>query len=84
MSLRCSTAIAPNATAIKANWPASIPRLKNSNANGNSNLHYRNNLVLGTNHPTKPVLRNITYTAYSSSDYNGYRPNANGRPLFIW
>ncbi len=58
--------------------------VENSNVRGNSNMHYRNNLILGTNHPDKPVLGNLTYTAYSSLDYNGYRPNRSGKPQYVW
>ena len=57
---------------------------ENSNVRGNSNMHYRNNLILGTDHPEKPVLGKLTYTAYTSLDYNGYRPNRSGRPQYIW
>lgn len=57
---------------------------ENSNATGISNSHYRNNLFLGTNHPDKPVVRQRNYTRYSSTDYNGYRPNQNGLALFMW
>jgi len=57
---------------------------ENSNVRGNSNMHYRNNLILGTDHPEKPVLGNLTYTAYTSLDYDGYRPNRSGSPQYIW
>ncbi|MCI0420214.1 MAG: hypothetical protein L0387_31685 [Acidobacteria bacterium] len=57
---------------------------ENSNVRGNSNMHYRNNLIMGTDHPEKPVLGNLTYTSYSSLDYNGYRPNRSGRPQYAW
>jgi len=57
---------------------------ENSNTRGNSNMHYRNNLIMGTDHAEKPVLGKLTYTAYSSLDYNGYRPNQSGRPQYIW
>jgi hypothetical protein len=57
---------------------------ENSNARGYSNWHYRNNLILGTNHPDKPVLGNLSYTSYSSLDYNGYRPNPSDKPQFVW
>ncbi len=57
---------------------------ENSNARGYSNVHYRNNLMLGTNHSEKPVLGSLTYTAYTSYDYNGYRPNQNDKPQFVW
>jgi hypothetical protein len=57
---------------------------ENSNVRGNSNMHYRNNLILGTNHPERPVLGKLTYTRYTSLDYNGYRPNPNNKPQFVW
>jgi hypothetical protein len=57
---------------------------ENSNVRGNSNMHYRNNLIMGTDHEQKPVLGNLTYTAYTSLDYNGYRPNRSGRPQYVW
>jgi hypothetical protein len=57
---------------------------ENSNARGNSNMHYRNNLVMGTDHPEKPVLGKLTYTAYTTLDYNGYRPNRSSRPQYVW
>lgn len=40
-----------------------------------ANMHFRNNLVLGRDTPERPVLRLANSTSYSSSDYNGYRPN---------
>jgi hypothetical protein len=57
---------------------------ENSHARGSSNWHYRNNLFLGTNHPEKPVLGKLTYTSYTSLDYNGYRLNQGGKPQFVW
>jgi hypothetical protein len=57
---------------------------ENSNARGFSNHHYRNNLLMGTNHPDKPVLGVLTYTAYTSFDYNGYRLNASDKPQIVW
>ncbi len=57
---------------------------ENSNASGYSNWHYRNNLILGTNHPDKPVFGNLSFTSYSTLDYNGYRPNPSDKPQFVW
>ncbi len=57
---------------------------ENANAIGVSNAHYRNNLFLGSDGRNKPVLRTLTYTAYTTSDYNGYRPNQNSQPQFLW
>jgi len=48
-----------------------------------SNLHLRNNLLLGQG--TEPrVLSVDTYTNYSSSDYNGFRPNPEAKEGFAW
>ncbi len=57
---------------------------ENSNASGYSNWHYRNNLILGTNHPDKPVFGNLSFTSYSTLDYDGYRPNPSEKPQFVW
>jgi hypothetical protein len=57
---------------------------ENSNARGYSNWHYRNNLTLGTNHPDKPVLGNLSFTSYTTLDYNGYRPNPGDKAQFVW
>jgi hypothetical protein len=48
-----------------------------------SNVHWRNNLFLGEN--SQPVLFDVTSpTAYSSSDYNGFRPNPGAEASFRW
>jgi len=57
---------------------------ENSNARGNSNVHFRNNLILGSDHPERPVFGVLTYTSYSTFDYDGYRPNRSGKPQFVW
>jgi hypothetical protein len=50
---------------------------------GGSNLHWRNNLMLGQN--AAPAIFSVaTYTRYSSSDYNGFRPNADAEVAFEW
>jgi hypothetical protein len=52
-------------------------------AAGTSNTHWRNNLFLGEN--SAPAIFNVTtYTAYTSSDYNGFRPNPNVAASFQW
>ena len=39
-----------------------------------SNIHWRNNLMLGQN--AAPAIFSVgTYTRYTSSDYNGFQPN---------
>ena len=48
-----------------------------------SNMHLRNNLILGQG--TRPAVFAIdTYTSYSSSDYNGFYPNPGAEYSFIW
>jgi hypothetical protein len=48
-----------------------------------SNLHLRNNLLLGQG-VTPRVLSIDTFTNYSSSDYNGFRPNPGSAESFVW
>jgi hypothetical protein len=48
-----------------------------------SNQHYRNNLILAQG-AFDPVFAVTTYTNYSSSDYNGFRPNPNTADSFEW
>lgn len=48
-----------------------------------SNMHFRNNLILGQN--ARPAVFAIdTYTPYSSSDYNGFMPNAGSEYSYQW
>jgi hypothetical protein len=50
---------------------------------GGSNLHWRNNLMLGQN--AAPAIFSVaTYTGYSSSDYNAFRPNTDADVAFEW
>jgi hypothetical protein len=50
---------------------------------GGSNVHWRNNLMLGQN--AAPAIFSVgTFTAYTSSDYNGFRPNPDADASFIW
>jgi hypothetical protein len=52
-------------------------------AAGASNTHWRNNLILGEN--ALPAIFNVTtFTQYTSSDYNGFRPNPNAETSFRW
>src|SRR5262249_24792696 len=52
-------------------------------AGASSKAHRRNNLFLGEN--TAPSIFNVTtYTNYSSSDYNGFRPNPDANVSFQW
>jgi hypothetical protein len=48
-----------------------------------SNLHYRNNLILSDGW-FDPALTVTTFTNYSSSDYNGFRPQEGGKTAFEW
>jgi hypothetical protein len=48
-----------------------------------SNVQFRNNLFLGDNWK-EPVFNISTFTNYSSSDYNGFRPNPGIDNNFGW
>ncbi|MEO6186454.1 MAG: hypothetical protein ABIP38_02605 [Steroidobacteraceae bacterium] len=48
-----------------------------------SNLHLRNNLILGQGTNAR-VLSVDTFTNYSSSDYNGFRVNPGSAESFAW
>jgi hypothetical protein len=48
-----------------------------------SNVHYRNNLILGKSE-TIETFAVETNTNYSSSDYNGFRPNEGAEFSFEW
>ncbi len=57
--------------------------LSETSANGTSNTHWRNNLFLGQN--SGPAIFSVnTYTNYTSSDYNGFRPNPGAVTSFQW
>jgi hypothetical protein len=57
--------------------------LSETQASGTSNTHWRNNLVLGQN--SAPAIFSVnTYTNYTSSDYNGFRPNPGAVTSFQW
>jgi hypothetical protein len=48
-----------------------------------SNVHWRNNLMLGEN--ALPAVFSVnTFTSYTSSDYNGFRPNPGAEVSFEW
>lgn len=50
---------------------------------GASNVHWRNNLFLGEQ--SAPEIFSVrTFTSYSSSDYNGFRPNPGADVSFRW
>jgi hypothetical protein len=57
--------------------------LTETQAAGASNIHWRNNLMLGQN--SAPAILSVnTYTRYTSSDYNGFRLNPGATPSFEW
>jgi hypothetical protein len=57
--------------------------LSETQAQGASNVHWANNLFLGEN--SAPAIFSInTYTNYSTSDYNGFRPNPGAPYSFAW
>ena len=50
---------------------------------GASNIHWRNNLMLGQN--SAPAIFSVnTFTNYTSSDYNGFRLNPGAKASFQW
>jgi hypothetical protein len=48
-----------------------------------SNLHFRNNLILGRSEVPE-IFTVDTFTNYSTSDYNGFRPNEDADFSFMW
>ena len=57
--------------------------LSETAAQGTANTHWRNNLMLGEN--TAPAIFSVTtFTDYTSSDYNGFRPNGGAEFSFQW
>jgi hypothetical protein len=57
--------------------------LSETAAAGTSNTHWRNNLILGEN--SAPAIFSVTtFTQYTSSDFNGFRPNPNVPVSFRW
>ena len=54
-----------------------------TSAGSSANAHWRNNLMLGQG--TTPAIFSVnTTTSYSSSDYNGFRPNPGAAVSFQW
>ncbi|HUQ95963.1 MAG TPA: hypothetical protein VM120_30070 [Bryobacteraceae bacterium] len=49
-----------------------------------SNVHFRNNLILGIDAPGRAVFRFSNATSYSTFDYNGYRLNPKAKEQFLW
>jgi hypothetical protein len=57
--------------------------LTETSAGSSANVHWRNNLMLGEN--AAPAIFSVnTNTNYSSSDYNGFRPNPGAEFSFQW
>jgi hypothetical protein len=57
--------------------------LSETTVQGASNIHWRNNLMLGQN--AAPAILNVnTFTTYTSSDYNGFRVNPGAKASFQW
>ena len=57
--------------------------LSETQAAAASNVHWRNNLMLGEN--SAPAILNVTtMTSYTSSDYNAFRPNPGAKAAFQW
>jgi hypothetical protein len=52
-------------------------------AGATSNTHWRNNLFLGEN-AAPAIFAVTTFTNYTSSDYNGFRPNRGATAAFRW
>jgi hypothetical protein len=48
-----------------------------------SNVHFRNNIIVAQG-ALDPVFAVGTYTSYSTSDYNGFRPNPGKDDSFEW
>lgn len=57
--------------------------LTETSAGSSANVHWRNNLILGEGFA--PAIFSVnTNTNYSSSDYNGFRPNNGAEYSFQW
>jgi hypothetical protein len=57
--------------------------LTESSSGSSANVHWRNNLMLGEN--SSPAIFSVnTNTNYSSSDYNGFRPNPGAQYSYLW
>jgi hypothetical protein len=57
--------------------------LSETTAAAASNVHWRNNLILGEN--SSPAIFTVnTFTNYTSSDHNGFRPNPGVETSFQW
>lgn len=54
-----------------------------TSAGSSANAHWRNNLMLGQSTAAN-IFQVNTATAYSSSDFNGFRPNSGAATSFAW
>jgi hypothetical protein len=52
-------------------------------ASQSSNYHFRNNLILEWQ-PSVTIFSVDSYTNYTSSDYNGFRPDPGAEHSFVW
>jgi hypothetical protein len=57
--------------------------IANADVGAGSNYHFRNNLILNWV-PGLPVFSAYTFSSYTSSDYNGYRPDPEAEYSFRW
>jgi hypothetical protein len=57
--------------------------LSETQAAATSNSHWRNNVFLGEN-SAPAIFAVTTFTNYTSSDYNGFRPNPGAKVAFQW
>ena len=57
---------------------------ENRNTETYSNAHFRNNLFLGIDAPQRSLSAFPVATAYSTYDYDGYRPNKMGGNQYTW
>lgn len=81
----------PNGVALKfMAKPAGLYVLHNTVISENrnteiySNAHFRNNLFLGIDAANRPITAFPMATAYSTYDYDGYRPNKTGGTQYTW
>jgi len=57
---------------------------ENRNTQTFSNAQFRNNLFLGTDAAGRPISAFPNATAYSSYDYDGFRPNRGTPGQYVW
>jgi hypothetical protein len=60
-----------------------VAALTSGGSGNGSNFHFRNNLILGQI-PSEVVFEVGSFTNYSTSDYNGFRPNDGAEYSFQW